>query len=71
MCGSGTTLIEAKLLGRNAIGVDISRDCIMLTRDRINFNYSSLDPNHPDVTIKTYVGDARNLNLIEDNPFIS
>jgi DNA modification methylase len=38
----------------------------MLTRDRINFNYSSLGPNHPDVTIKTYVGDARNLNLIED-----
>lgn len=66
MCGSGTTLIEAKLLGRNAIGVDINPDCIMLTRDRINFNYSSLDPNHPDVTIKTYVGDARNLNLIED-----
>jgi len=24
MCGSGTTLIEAKLLGRNAIGVDIN-----------------------------------------------
>jgi len=54
------------LLGRNAIGVDINPDCIMLTRDRLNFNYMPLDPNHPNVTIKTYVGDARNLNLIED-----
>jgi len=37
MCGSGTTLIECKLLGRNAIGVDINPDCIMLTRDRLDF----------------------------------
>jgi DNA modification methylase len=66
MCGSGTTLIECKLLGRNAIGVDINQDCIMLTRDRLNFNYKPLDPNYPNITIKTYVGDARNLNLIED-----
>jgi len=66
MCGSGTTLIECKLLGRNAIGVDINPDCIMLTLDRLNFNYTPLDPNYPKITIKTYVGDARNLNLIED-----
>lgn len=67
MCGSGTTLIECKLLGRNAIGVDINPDCIMLTLDRLNFSYTPLDPDFPKVTIKTYVGDARNLNLIEDN----
>lgn len=66
MCGSGTTLIECKLLGRNAIGVDINPDCIMLTRDRLNFNYTPLDPSYKDVTIRTYLGDARNLNLIED-----
>jgi len=66
MCGSGTTLIECKLLGRNAIGVDINQDCIMLTRDRLDFEYAPLDPNFPKVEIKTYVGDARNLNLIED-----
>lgn len=66
MCGSGTTLIECKLLGRNAIGVDINPDCIMLTRDRLNFSYSSPEKNLPSITIKTYVGDARNLNLIED-----
>ncbi|MCL7388372.1 MAG: DNA methylase [Thaumarchaeota archaeon] len=66
MCGSGTTLIECKLLGRNAIGVDINLDCIMLTRDRLNFDYTPLDPGYPRVTIKTYIGDARNLDLIED-----
>jgi DNA modification methylase len=66
MCGSGTTLIECKLLGRNAMGVDINPNCIMVTRDRLNFNYKPLDPNFPEVTIKTYVGDARNLNLIKD-----
>ncbi|MDW8010641.1 MAG: site-specific DNA-methyltransferase, partial [Sulfolobales archaeon] len=66
MCGSGTTLVECKLLGRNAIGVDININCIMLTLDRLNFEYSPPDPNFPKVKIKTYVGDARNLDLIED-----
>jgi DNA modification methylase len=66
MCGSGTTLIECKLLGRNGIGVDVNPDCIMLTRDRLNFSYAPLDTNYPNVMVKTYVGDARNLNLIED-----
>ena len=66
MCGSGTTLIECKLLGRNAIGVDINKNCIMLTLDRLNFEYNSLNPDFPKIEIKTYVGDARNLNLIED-----
>ena len=67
MVGSGTTLIECKLLGRNGIGVDINRNCIMLTLDRLNFRYKTLDYDSEEVTIKTYVGDARNLNLIEDN----
>ncbi|MDI6904813.1 MAG: DNA methyltransferase [Candidatus Bathyarchaeia archaeon] len=66
MCGSGTTLIECKLLGRNAIGADINLNCIMLALDRLDFEYNPLDPDFPKVEIKTYVGDARNLNLIED-----
>lgn len=65
MAGSGTTLIEAKLLCRNAIGVDISLEAIMLTRDRLNFHYNPLDGCNAE--IKTYVGDARRLDLIEDN----
>jgi DNA modification methylase len=68
MCGSGTTLVECKLLGRNAIGVDINQDAIMVSLDRLNFSYNPLDSNYPkDLKIKTYVGDARNLNLIESN----
>ncbi|MDM8557732.1 site-specific DNA-methyltransferase [Candidatus Parabeggiatoa sp. HSG14] len=34
-CGSGTTLVAAKLLGRNAIGIDTSSDAISLTKERL------------------------------------
>ena len=34
-CGSGTTLVAAKLTGRKGIGIDISNDAIELTRDRM------------------------------------
>lgn len=37
--GSGTTLIECKLLGRHGIGVDINEEAIMLAWDRLNFKY--------------------------------
>ncbi|MEN2998191.1 MAG: DNA methyltransferase [Brevinematia bacterium] len=60
MVGSGTTLIECKLLNRKGIGVDINPDAIMVTRNRLDFKYK-YEPE-----IKTYVGDARNLNLISD-----
>ena len=69
MVGGGTTLVEAKLLGRNAIGVDINLDAIMLTRDRLAFKTPlSLfkEKNLKKTWVKTYLGDARNLNLIED-----
>lgn len=67
MCGSGTTLVECRLTGRNALGVDINPDCIMLTRDRLNFKlpddgeYSS---EYLETFQRTFVGDARNLDLI-------
>lgn len=60
MVGSGTTLIECKLLNRRGIGVDINPDAIMVARNRLDFEYKY----NPE--IKTYVGDARNLNLIKD-----
>jgi len=66
MVGSGTTAIECKLLGRNCIAVDINPDAIMVTRDRLDFPYNTLDQDFPKVTIKTYIGDARNLNLVRD-----
>ena len=35
--GSGTTLIEAKLLGRNAIGVDVNPEAVKLSNTNLNF----------------------------------
>ena len=66
MVGSGTTLVECKLLGRNAIGVDINKDAIMVTRDRLNFHYKPLLNNYVEPEILTYIGDARNLDKVED-----
>ena len=64
MCGSGTTLVECKLLGRHGVGVDVNKDAIMVTLDRLNFDFNPLDGT-PSV-IRTYVGDARNLDAIQD-----
>ena len=43
MCGSGTTLVECKLTGRDGIGVDINRNALMIARDRLNFGYNTID----------------------------
>ena len=69
MVGSGTTLVECKLLGRNGIGVDINPKSVMLTQDRLDFKMPvTLNHfNQQEPEIRTYVGDARNLNLIGDN----
>lgn len=66
MVGSGTTIVECKLLGRNSIGIDINKSCVMLTRDRLNFDLPlrfELPPTIP----KTYLGDARNLDKVESD----
>lgn len=42
MVGSGTTLIECRLLGRNGIGVDVNEQALMLTFDRLNFRPKDL-----------------------------
>lgn len=66
MMGSGTTLVEAKLLSRNAIGVDINIDAVIIAKDRLNFSYNTLFSSNKEPIIKTYYGDARNLDKIED-----
>lgn len=58
--GSGTTLIEAKLLNRNIIGVDINPDAVDMCYKLTNFDCEK--SGHVDI-IK---GDARNLHMIED-----
>jgi len=73
MAGGGTTLVECRLTGRNAIGVDVNRDALMLAFDRLNFpvvsqpNLSgSLTEQLPESRITLYHGDARNLDAIQD-----
>ncbi len=66
MVGSGTTLIECKLLGRAGIGIDINRDAIMVARDRLFFEYTRPLEWPPECLITTYVGDCRNLDKIAD-----
>lgn len=59
--GSGTTLVEAKLLNRNAVGVDINPQSVSLSEKNLNFECESQS--------KIYVrnGDATNLSFIRDN----
>lgn len=61
MVGGGTTLVECKLLNRYGIGIDINKEAAMLTRDRLNFDFET------STTQRTFVGDARDLNLLKDN----
>lgn len=57
--GGGTTLVEAKLLNRNIIGVDVNDIALERCKEKTNFEYESANG-------KIYLrkGDARNLNFI-------
>jgi len=63
MVGAGTTLIEAKLLARNALGLDINPQTVELTKKSLQFKH------HPPSKQKVQVGDARNLSFLKDNSF--
>ena len=41
-CGSGTTLIECKLLNRKGIGIDVNIDALKLAKERLNFKYKTV-----------------------------
>ena len=58
--GGGTTLVEAKLLNRNILGVDVNPGALERCREKCNFERE----NCGNVYIKQ--GDARNLNFIPD-----
>lgn len=59
--GGGTTLVEAKLLNRNIIGVDVNNIALERCKEKTNFE-------HEGANGKIYLrkGDARNLDFIPD-----
>jgi len=61
MCGYGTTLIECKLTGRNALGFDINPEMVEMTGKNLKFYAPS------NVKIEVKVGDARDLKDLDDN----
>ena len=65
MMGSGTTLVECKLLNRGAIGIDVNPNAVMVALDRLNFSPNPIDPEHRAPDIAVYEGDARNLNEVD------
>jgi DNA modification methylase len=63
MVGAGTTLIEAKLLARNAVGMDINPEAVELAKSGLHFKH------HPPSEQQVKVGDARDLSFLKDNSF--
>jgi DNA modification methylase len=58
--GGGTTLIEAKLLGRNVLGVDVNPTALDRCREKTAFDC----PNSGSVRVRQ--GDARDLGFLSD-----
>ena len=62
MVGGGTTLIEAKLLNRDAIGADINPQAVKLAKEALRFEAGNKSKQ------ECYVGDARKLeNIASDS----
>jgi len=59
--GSGTTLVEAKLLNRNAIGVDVNPYSVSLSETNLKFKCETQSK------ISIRKGDATDLSFIKDN----
>ena len=58
--GSGTTLVEAKLLNRNAVGVDINPQSVSISETNLQFQCETKSK------IFTRNGDATDLHFIKD-----
>ncbi len=59
--GGGTTLVEAKLLNRNIIGIDVNDTALARCREKVDFEYEGANG-------KVYIrkGDARRLDFIQN-----
>ena len=60
--GGGTTLVEAKLLNRDAIGIDVNDVALARCKEKVSFD-------HEGANGKIYIkkGDARHLDFIPDS----
>ena len=54
--GSGTTLVEAKLLNRNAVGVDINPQSVSISEKNLQFQSNSKS--------KIFIREGNTLNLV-------
>lgn len=59
--GSGTTLVESKLLNRNAVGVDINPQSVYISERNLDFQYES------NSRIYTKLGNATCLDFLKDS----
>jgi DNA modification methylase len=60
MVGSGTTLIEARLLNRHALGLDINQNAVEITKERLKFAVENLSKQG------ARLGDVRDLGFLKD-----
>ena len=60
--GGGTTLVEAKLLNRNILGLDVNDDALKRCREKVKFKHDGADG-------KVYIrkGDARKLKGVPND----
>ncbi len=61
MVGAGTTLIEAKLLNRDAVGIDINPQAIKLAKEALKFEVKNKSKQ------ECYIGDTRKLEKIAND----
>ena len=61
MVGSGTSLIEAKLLNRNALGIDINPEAVKLSNDALDFEFKN------DCKQNAILGNAKELSNLKEN----
>lgn len=59
--GGGTTLVEAKLLNRNIIGVDINLAAMRRCKEKTDFDFQNSGE------VRLIHGDARNLDFAQDS----
>jgi len=66
-CGGGTTAIEAKLLSRKFIGIDINPKAIEMAKRKVDFEVPKQLFNYEIFEPELKVGDARDLSFLSDN----